>query len=208
MQPLNRLRLVPVLFVSALILACGTRESRETPSSNVKSVVEPSDTLSGPTVSLEVFPVFLSEGRPYVLVPRDTQSWQFPLQNSGHAHDLVRCTLVSNTLEPEVIHSTSWRQNREKLLITYLVVVHNPEKIPKGFNALPAVQSGLVRGEATAPPQNIPTQAVIHHAFQHLAWLYQTDAIIRDTLSESWREVLRPFQPQPFKSFESSPGKM
>ena len=164
-----------------MVLACGPGESRERPSSELKPDAEVSETVSGPAVFLEVFPVYLSGGELFVLVPGGEESWQFPMPGSGPAHDLVRRELISNALEPEIIHSTSWRQDRQKLIITYLVVIRYPGKTPEEFETFPVVQSGIVRGGATSPPRNIPTQAVINHAFQHLAWLLQTDPVVRET---------------------------
>ena len=201
-QRLSRFRPVPFLLVSALLLACGPGESRERPSSELKADAETSETATGPSVFLEVFPVYLSGGKPFVLVPGGEESWQFPMLNSGPAHDLVRNRLLAYSLEPEIIHSTSWRQDRQKLIITYLVVIRDPAKTSEGFETFPVVKSGIVRGGATSPPRNIPTQAVINHAFQHLAWLLQTDPVVRETLAEDWEKVLQTFQPQPARSFD------
>ena len=203
MQRLSWFRLVLVLLVSVLFLACGPGESRERQSPELKADSETHESVAGPAVFVEVFPVFLSGGEPFVLVPDGEESWQFPMLNSGPAHDLVRNMLVSGSLKPEIIHSTSWRQDRQKLIITYLVVIRDPGKTPEGFETFPVVQSGIVRGGATSPPRNIPTQAVINHAFQHLAWLLQTDPVVHETLVEEWKEVLQPFQPQPARSFEN-----
>ncbi len=203
MQWLSRFRLVPVLLVSAQLLACGPGENKENPSTELKSETEASETVSAPRVFIEVFPVFLSGGEPFVLVPGGKESWQFPMLGSGPAHDLVRNRLISNSVEPEIIHSTSWRQDDQKLIITYLVVIRDPAKTPEGFETFPVVQSGIVRGGATSPPRNIPTQAVINHAFQHLAWLLQTDPVVHETLVENWEVILKPFQAQPARAFEN-----
>ena len=157
----------------------------------VQSAEESPGTIAEPKVLLEVFPIYLSEGKPYVLIPRDQESWQFPLRISEPANDLVLGRLVSIPLEPEVVHSTSWRQDHENLLLTYIAVVRHPKKIPRGFKALPVGHPGIARGGATSPPPNIPTEAVIHHALQHLAWIYQTDPVIKDTLPDSWKEALK-----------------
>jgi hypothetical protein len=134
------------------------------------------------------------------MVPGGEESWQFPMPVSKPAHELVHQELSALALVPEVIHSTSWRQEREKLLITYLAVVRKPENTPDGYDGFPVAASGLVRGEATAAPASIPTHAVIHHAFQHLAWLFQTDPVVGATLAGNWDEILRPFQAQPARS--------
>lgn len=180
--------------------ACGLMESHETPPSEFKTAQEISQNFSGPRVLIELFPVYLSNGMPYVLIPGGEESWQFPMPGSRPAHELVKSELSAYNLEGEIIHSTSWRQDREKLLITYLAVVRKPEKIPAGWEAFPVAATGLVRGGTTSPPENIPAGAVIHHAFQHLAWLFQTDPVVRKTLAESWEETLRPFQAQPARS--------
>jgi hypothetical protein len=194
-----------VLLLSILVPACGTREEKETVTPALQSAEKSPETIAKPTVLLEVFPIYLSEGKPYVLIPRDQESWQLPLRISEKASDLVLGRLGSTPLEAEVIHSTSWRQDHENLLLTYIAVVRQPEKIPGGFKSLPVGHPGISRGGATSPPQNIPTEAVIHHALQHLAWIYQTDPVIKDTLPDSWGEALKPFQPKPAMSLESRP---
>jgi len=75
-QQLSRFRLVPVLVISVMVLACGPGESRERQSPELKKVEESHGVATGPAV-------------------------------------------------------------------------------------FPVVQSGIVRGGATSPPRNIPTQAVI-----------------------------------------------
>ena len=195
-------RLVLIMLLSSLIVACGAKEGREDAVPENQSTGAPAETTNGPAVLLEVFPVFLSGNGPVVLIPSDKGSWTFPFLRSGHAHTLVQNRLASITLKPEVIHSTSWRQDRENLLITYLAVVQNPGEIPEEFHAVPVRQSGIVRGGAASPPPDIPTEAVINHAFQHLAWLYQTDASVREALMVSWKKELQPFQPKPAMAFE------
>lgn len=197
MQRHNSSRLITILLLFLLMPACGTRQGNETSSSELKTAEDISQNLSGPRVFIELFPVYLSGGRPFVLIPGEEESWQFPLPESRQAHDLVQGELSALALEPVVIHSTSWRQDREKLLITYLAVILKPESTPDGYDAFSVAPSGLVRGKATAAPYSIPTQAVIHHALQHLAWLFQTDPVIRENLAGNWNEILRDFQAKP-----------
>ena len=201
-QKAGYFRLLLIMLFSSLIVACGAQERKENAVSETQTTGVLDETTNGPAVLLEVFPVFLSGKGPVVLIPSDKGSWTFPLLRSGHAHILVQNKLASITLKPEVIHSTSWRQDKENLLLTYLAIVQNPGEIPEGFNAVPVRQSGIVRGGAASPPPDIPTEAVINHAFQHLAWLYQTDASVREALMGSWKKELQPFQPKPAMSFE------
>ncbi len=199
MHSLKRLRFVAVFLLLAQTLACnpGEGENHKAGSSAVKSGDEISEDLSAPSLTLEAFPVYLSGGELFVLIPDGDDSWQFPFSGSRQGHEIVGQKLIDKTLEPVVIHSTSWRQDGEKLLITYLAVVREPENTPDGYDAFPVAPSGLVRGKATAAPDSIPTQAVIHHALQHLAWLFQTDPVVRENLAGNWNEILRPFQAKP-----------
>ena len=188
-----------VLMLSVLLSACGNPDIQAGLPPGVQPTPDPSITQPGPEVFLEVFPVFLSQGEPFVLIPENRDSWQFAMLAAPHAHAQVESRLSAGNLEAEIIHSTSWRQDKRNLVLTYLSVITNPEKIPEKFTVVPVEQSGIVRSGATTPPPEIPTKAVIHHAFQHLAWLYQTDTEIREVLGIDWQTILRGYEIQPAK---------
>ena len=192
---LKRLRFVAVFLLLAQTLACnpGEGENHKAGSSAVKSGDEISEDLSAPLLTLEAFPVYLSGGELFVLIPDGDDSWQFPFSGSRQGHEIVGQKLIDKTLEPVIIHSTSWRQEENTLFLTYLAVLKNPRETPEGFTASTVAPSVLARGGATSPPELIPSRAVISHALQHLAWLFQTDSAVREALPDGWGESLKDF---------------
>lgn len=158
---------------------------------------------SGPTVFVEIFPVFLDKPGILALVPNNSKTWQIPLPAAGHAHGHVEKELGDRGVEAEIIHSTSWRQDGEKVVLTFLAVIRPPEEMPKGCRAMPVARSELAHSGAKTPPPEIPSGAVLTHALQHLSWLYETDSAVRETLSSDWSKILESFQPKPAMSMDN-----
>ena len=115
--------------------------------------------------------------------------------------DVVLETLRWYELVPRVVHSTSWRHDRGRLVLTYLAVVEPPPALPPAdvIRAVPVVRSDLARGEATAPPKEIGVLQVIEHALRHLSWLLHDDPAIAEALPD-WRPILDRYQPEPFRA--------
>jgi hypothetical protein len=115
--------------------------------------------------------------------------------------DVVLETLRWYELVPRVVHSTSWRHDGGRLVLTYLAVVEPPPALPPAdvIRAVPVVRSDLARGEATAPPKEIGVLQVIEHALRHLSWLLHDDPAIAEALPD-WRPILDRYQPEPFRA--------
>jgi hypothetical protein len=99
-----------------------------------------------------------------------------------------------------VVHSTSWRYEEDRVVLTYVVVVDPPDALPP--SSLEVVEVGraeLARGESMAPPESISLEAVLEHALRHLSWLVRDDPAIADALPE-WSSVLDLYQPEPFRA--------
>ena len=54
-----------------------------------------------------------------------------------------------------MLHSTSWRQAGEEVVLTYLAVVTPPSQPPASWVVVPMMRAELARGDATAPPSAI-----------------------------------------------------
>jgi hypothetical protein len=103
-------------------------------------------------------------------------------------------------LVPRVVHSTSWRYEDGRVVLTYVVVVEPPESLPRDSLVEVAVaRTELARGDATRPPEAIGVAAVLEHALRHLAWLVGDDPAIAGALSD-WTDVLSTYKPEPFRS--------
>ena len=115
----------------------------------------------------------------------------------------VACAVAGEfALPPIVAHSTSWRHEPAKLIVTYATIVEPPPELPPMLTVRPVGRTELARGTATAPPKAIGVEAVVEHALRHLAWLQRDDDHIRAALPETWVEALAPFPPEPFRAFE------
>ena len=108
-------------------------------------------------------------------------------------------------LQPLVVHSTSWRHEQDRLVLTYLAVVGAPERQSEFLVEEPVGRSDLARGDALAPPVDIGVTQVIEHAFRHLAWLVVDDPAIARALPD-WAASLAPYEPEPFRAFGAPPG--
>ncbi len=108
-------------------------------------------------------------------------------------------------LQPLVVHSTSWRYEQDRLVLTYLAVVEAPDGPSEFLVEEPVGRSDLARGDALAPPDDIGVAQVIEHAFRHLAWLVVDDPAIAEALP-GWTDTLAIYEPEPFRAFGAPPG--
>jgi hypothetical protein len=99
-----------------------------------------------------------------------------------------------------VVHSTSWRHEEGRVILTYVAVITPPAALPP--DSLVKVRIGraeLARGEAMAAPESISLDAVIEHALRHLSWLVKDDPAVMHSLA-AWKDVLERYQPEPFRA--------
>jgi hypothetical protein len=97
------------------------------------------------------------------------------------------------------VHSTSWRHEEARIILTYVAVVDPPTGLPdESLIRLPIERTDLARGAATAAPEAIGVAQVIEHALRHLSWLARDDPEVSVALSD-WRAVLDDYQPEPFR---------
>jgi len=195
--------LVSIIVLSfSLLTCCGFNGNENGPAELPGRESGFSGLRSGPTVFVEIFPVFLNESGILALVPNHSKTWQIPLPAAGHAHGHVEEELGDRGVEAEIIHSTSWRQDGEKVVLTFLAVIRPPEEMPKGWSVMPVARSELAHSGAKTPPPEIPSGAVLTHALQHLSWLYETDLTVRENLSTGWEGILASFRPMPAMSMD------
>lgn len=103
-------------------------------------------------------------------------------------------------LRPIVVHSTSWRHEQDRLVLTYLAVVERPGALSEFLVEESVARSDLARGDALTPPGDIGVTQVIEHAFRHLAWLVADDPAIAAALPD-WASTLASYEPEPFRAF-------
>ena len=103
-------------------------------------------------------------------------------------------------LEPLLVHSTSWRHEAGRLVLTYVAAVAPPEEPTLYLEDEPVARAELARGDAFGPPPEIGVAQVLEHAFRHLAWLVKDDEVVGEALAE-WKGFLERFEPEPFRAF-------
>jgi class 3 adenylate cyclase/CRP-like cAMP-binding protein/tetratricopeptide (TPR) repeat protein len=155
---------------------------------------------------LEVFPVFLEDRRIRYVRPNAGGSIRITSPGSGHPSDLVLADATGRGLQATAVHSTSWRHERDRLVLTYLAVLDEVPALPDGLQAADVVRHDLARGSATGPPQSIGVEQVVEHALRHLSWLVRDDPVIRDRLARDWAGPLDAYEPEPFRSLASGAG--
>jgi hypothetical protein len=152
------------------------------------------------TQSLEVLIVSLEEGSPVSLKPVHADSLRVGLPATARPGDVVLQTLDRYSLTPRVVHSTSWRHEEGRVVLSYVAVVDPPASLPDDtLVPVPVDRTDLARGDATAPPREIGVLQVIEHALRHLSWLAQDDPAVGEALPD-WQPVLERYQPEPFRA--------
>jgi hypothetical protein len=150
--------------------------------------------------SLEVLLLTRDRDRIVWLKPIHADSLLVGVPAAGAPGDVVLETLAWYGLTPRVVHSTSWRHDEGRLVLTYLAVVTPPDRLePEMLVPVEVGRTDLARGDATSPPREIGVRQVIEHALRHLSWLVVDDAEIANALPD-WRDALTEYQPEPFRA--------
>jgi hypothetical protein len=113
--------------------------------------------------------------------------------------ELVIAALERYALRPIVVHSTSWRAEPGRIVLSYVAAVEDPEPLSPFLAAEPVGRVDLARGEATAAPTAIAEAQVLEHALRHLSWLVRDDSAVREALG-TWRLALEDYVPEPFRN--------
>lgn len=186
----------------------GLRSQRRQPVRSIAVLVEEmgppiSTVLWSPDVvaqSLEILAVALRQGKLFWLKPVHAASLRVGLPRSAKPSDVVLGVIGWYPLVPLVVHSTSWRYEEGRVVLTYVVVVEAPGNLPPGsLEASEVERAELARGKSLAPPDSISVAAVLEHALRHLSWLIRDDPAIAAALA-SWSDALADYQPEPFRA--------
>jgi hypothetical protein len=153
--------------------------------------------------SIEPLFVYLADGRAHYLKPEHADSLQLGLAPGSQPGQIAVDAAVSYGLVPLLVHSTSWRSQDARIVMTYAAVVETPEELSHFLVDEPVEQTDLARGDAFGPPPTIDVPQVLEHAFRHLAWLVKDDAEVRAALP-GWIAYLERYEPEPFRAFASS----
>src|SRR5438876_10311364 len=150
--------------------------------------------------TLEVLPVWLGEAGLFWMKPMHGESLRIGLPSSARPADVVLDVLKWYPLTPVVVHSTSWRHEEGRIILTYIAVVERPSALPAdSLMITPLRRAEVARGEAMAAPTSIAVEAVLEHALRHLSWLVRDDPAVMKALSD-WKAVLAGYQAEPFRA--------
>ncbi len=150
--------------------------------------------------TVEILPVGLRDGALFWLKPVHAESLRVGLPRTAKPGDIVLGVLAWYPLTPYVAHSTSWRYEDGRIILTYVAVVAPLGALPPGtLVALPVAHTALARGAAMTPPTSIDVTQVVEHALRHLSWLIRDDPAIAAALQD-WAGALADYQPEPFRA--------
>jgi hypothetical protein len=105
----------------------------------------------------------------------------------GHPQEAALEALAAAGLPPLMLHSTSWRHEDGRVVLTYAAVV---EPATATEAAQPVWRVPLARGTALTAPAAIAADQVAAHALVHLAWLAGHDRAVGMALSAAWHDAL------------------
>lgn len=152
--------------------------------------------VEGP-VQAEVFVIWLNGNRLELTGPDGPQPWLIELGPTEHPVEIVDRIVRDVVGPPLLVHSTSWRRDREAVILSFMVVIE--PYLAASLASRPIGRAELARSEATAAPHEIAYDQVVEHGIRHLAWLVADDPVVAGQLSEAWRRVLANYVPEPFR---------
>jgi hypothetical protein len=155
--------------------------------------------------SLEALFVYLGDDGAHHLRPIHATTLRLGWPADRQPGDIVLTAARRYGLDPLLVHSTSWRADGPRLVLTYVVAVDRPRKLNENLADDPVARAELARGDAMGPPPQIGVAQVVEHAFRHLAWLVKDDAAVRDALPD-WVVFLDGYEPEPFRAFGGPPA--
>src|SRR6188472_4240820 len=131
-------------------------------------------------VQAEVFVVWLDGERIRLTGPDGPQPWTLQLGATEHPVEVVDRIVRDVVGPPLLVHSTSWRRDRDAVILSFVVVIE--PGLVGSMESVPIGRAELARSEATVAPRDIAVEAVVEHGLRHLAWLAEDDPAVAATL--------------------------
>jgi hypothetical protein len=150
--------------------------------------------------SLEVLLVSLGADGAHHLRPIHAPTLRLGWPPDRQPGEIVVTAVRRYGLVPLLAHSTSWRLDGARVVLTYVVAVRAPEALNENLVDEAVLRADLARGDAMGPPPTIGVAQVLEHAFRHLSWLVKDDAVVREALPD-WVTFLGTYEPEPFRAF-------
>jgi hypothetical protein len=153
--------------------------------------------VEGP-VQAEVFVLWLAGDHLELTGPCGPAPWLLELGPTDHPVEVVTRLVREVIGEPILVHSTSWRRDRDAVILSFVVAIDGT--LVESMASLPIARSELARGAATAAPREIATTQVVEHGLRHMAWLAKDDPVVAAELPTGWRNLLAEYVPEPFRN--------
>jgi hypothetical protein len=148
--------------------------------------------------ALEVFIVCRDPRGLANLRPVHADSLRLAMAVGREPADLVLAAVARYDLRPIVVHSTSWRSEPGRIILS----TSRRSRLPSRW----ARSSSRSRSVAPSSPQrsdgrssSIGTLRVLEHALRHLSWLVRDDRAVQDALA-AWSLDLDAYVPEPFRN--------
>lgn len=152
---------------------------------------------AGP-VQGEVFVLWMNGESLEITGPCGCGPWYMEVGADEHPVDVVRRIVEDTIGPPRLVHSTSWRRDRDSVILSFVVVI-GAEQVG-AMSSAPVGRAELARSTATAAPRAIGCEQVLEHGLRHLAWLAQDDPVVASELDGAWQTMLAAYVPEPFRA--------
>jgi hypothetical protein len=152
--------------------------------------------VEGP-VQAEVFVLYRGPTGPTLTGPCGPQPWYLEVAAAEDPMVVVNTAINRAVGEPLVVHSTSWRRDRDGVILSFVAVISTD--LASSMPGLPIGRADLARGGATTAPPAIATTQVAEHGLRHLAWLIRDDPVVAQRLDPGWHSILDDYVPEPFR---------
>lgn len=156
-------------------------------------------------VDVEVFGLAADEAAPWLVSGvRPWRSASVPSDSDPHSEvELLLDRVGVKRSEVRLLHSTSWRADVPRLVLTYVAVLDAGPAVRARWPQAEPITLDVAQQEwgippthaATKPPEEIAVSSVIEHALRHMAFLLETDATAAAALDENWRTHLGELRP-------------
>jgi hypothetical protein len=158
---------------------------------------EDSFDVCGP-VQAEIFMLWRNGDHVELTGPCGAAPWYVEV---GQAEDPVEVVarMVSDVVgPPRLVHSTSWRRDRDGVILSFVVVIDPDQAVAMPTTSIERAE--LARSDAVRAPATIASSQVIEHGLRHLSWLLADDPVVARELDGNWAALLASYTPEPFRN--------
>lgn len=146
-------------------------------------------------VTAEVFTLLREADHLVLTGPCGPAPWLIEAGRTEHPLDSVRRIVTGAIDDVLLVHSTSWRFDRDTVVLSFVVVIGALGEM----DGAPVGRADLARSQQTAAPESIAHAQVLEHGIRHLAWLAAEDPVVRATLDSGWHDILSRYVQEPFR---------